>query len=104
MKMFAMNIQMTELMLTQKFNYAMCMCHRRRNRGGTGGMCPPIFHKLLYKLLTTLYVVSDCAPPNQKVFPTPLCVYSVITNSYRKSGQDMEQNLSSVYIYKTTSN
>ena len=25
MKMFAMNIQMTELMLTQKFNYAMCM-------------------------------------------------------------------------------
>ena len=51
--------------------------HRRRNRGGgggggTGGMCPPKFHKLLYKLLTTLCVVSDCAPPNQKVFPTPL--------------------------------
>ena len=22
--------------------------------GGTGGMCPPCFHKLLYKLLTTL--------------------------------------------------
>ena len=22
--------------------------------GGTGGMCPPMFHKLLYKLLTTL--------------------------------------------------
>ena len=37
--------------------------------GGTGGMCPPKFHKLLYKLLTTLCVVSDCAPPI-KVFPT----------------------------------
>ena len=36
-------------------------------------MCPPKFHELLYKLLTTLCVVSDCAPPpNQKVFPTPL--------------------------------
>ena len=41
--------------------------------GGTGGMCPPKFHKLLYKLLTTLCVVSDCVcPPNQKVFPMPL--------------------------------
>ena len=40
-------------------------------------MCPPMFHKLLYKLLTTLCVVSNCAPPPpiQKVFPTPL--YSV---------------------------
>ena len=36
--------------------------YRRRNQGGTGGMCPPKFHKLLYKLLTTLYVVSNCAP------------------------------------------
>ena len=36
-------------------------------------MCTPIFHKLLYKLLTTLCVVLDCAPPNQKVFPMPLC-------------------------------
>ena len=26
-------------------------------------MCPPMFHKLLYKLLTTLCVVSDSAPP-----------------------------------------
>ena len=33
--------------------------HRHRNRGGTRGMCPPMFHKLLYKLLTTLCVVSD---------------------------------------------
>ena len=32
--------------------------------GGTGGMCPPMFNKLLYNwLLTTLCVVSDCAPP-----------------------------------------
>ena len=31
--------------------------------GGTGGMCPPMFHKLLYKLFTTLCVLSDCAPP-----------------------------------------
>ena len=36
--------------------------------GGTGGMCPPKFHKLLYKLLTTLCVVSDCAPPIKKSF------------------------------------
>ena len=41
--------------------------------GGTGGMCPPKFRKLLYKLLTTLCGVADCAaPPNQKVFSTPL--------------------------------
>ena len=39
--------------------------------GGTGGMCPPKFHKLLYKLLTTLYVVSDCAPPIKKSFLRP---------------------------------
>ena len=47
--------------------------------GGTRGMYPPKFHKLLYKLLTTLCVVSDCVcPPNQKVFPTPdvLILYS----------------------------
>ena len=42
--------------------------------GGAPGACaPPSFHKLLYKLLTTLCVVSNCAPPpNQKVFPTPM--------------------------------
>ena len=40
--------------------------HRRRNQGGTGGMCPPKFHKLLYKLLTTLCVVINCAPPQSK--------------------------------------
>ena len=34
-----------------------------RGGEGTRGMCPPMFHKLLYKLLTTLCVVSDCAPP-----------------------------------------
>ena len=36
--------------------------------GGTGGMCPPSFYKLLYKLLTTICVISNCAPrpPNQK--------------------------------------
>ena len=41
-------------------------------------MCPPppSFHKLLYKLLTTLDVVSNCAPPIKKSFlrhcmPTP---------------------------------
>ena len=52
--------------------------HRRRNGGGGGGApgaCAlPKFHELLHKLLTTLYVVSDCAPPNQKVFPTPLII------------------------------
>ena len=33
-------------------------------KGGAPGACaPPKFHKLLYKLLTTLCVVSDCAPP-----------------------------------------
>ena len=36
--------------------------------GGTGGMCPPMFYKLLYKLLTTLCVVSDCALPIKKSF------------------------------------
>ena len=29
---------------------------------------PPKFHKLLYKLLTTLHVVSNCAPPIKKSF------------------------------------
>ena len=57
-----------------------CLCslttrHRHRNRGGggggTGGMCPPSFHKLLYKLLTTLCAVLT-VPPQSKVFPTPL--------------------------------
>ena len=38
--------------------------HRRRNRGHVPP--PPMFHKLLYKLLTTLCVVSDCAPPQSK--------------------------------------
>ena len=45
--------------------------HRHRNWGGGGGtegMCPPppptpSFHKLLYKLLTTLCVVSRVTPP-----------------------------------------
>ena len=50
--------------------------HRRRNRAGA--CAPPKFHKLIYKLLTTLCVVSDCAPPNQKVFPTPLSSYIFI--------------------------
>ena len=49
-----------------------CHNHRRRNRGGTGGMCPPNFHRLLYKLLTTLCVISTGPPPNQKVFSTPM--------------------------------
>ena len=41
--------------------------------GGAPGACAPM---LLYKFLTTLCVVSDCAPPpNQKVFPTPLVVH-----------------------------
>ena len=44
-------------------HWFMHLVHRRKNQGGTGGMCPPKFHKLLYKLLTTLCVVSDCAPP-----------------------------------------
>ena len=46
--------------------------HRRRNwgggGGGMGGMFPPSFHELLYKLLTTLYVVSNCAPLPIKSF------------------------------------
>ena len=39
--------------------------HRHRNRGGTGGMCPPSFHRLLYKLLTTL-CVGSIVPPQSK--------------------------------------
>ena len=34
--------------------------------GGAPGACAPKFHKLLYKLLTTQCVVSDCAPPPPK--------------------------------------
>ena len=49
-------------------NFLVQVMHRHRNRGGTGGMCPPMFHKLLYKLHTTLCVVSDCAPPIKKSF------------------------------------
>ena len=49
------------------------LVHRCRNQGGTGGMCPPMFHKLLCKLLTTLCVVSDCAPPIKKSFLRPWC-------------------------------
>ena len=59
---------------------------RRRNRGGTGGMCPPKFHKLLYKLFTTLCVVSDCAPPIKKSF-LRLCISSeVLTNKMSERG------------------
>ena len=59
--------------------------HRRRNRGGGGGHRghvppPPMFHKLLYKLLTTLCVVSDCAPPIKKSF-LHLCL--LYRNFYR---------------------
>ena len=43
------------------------MDHRRRNQGGTGGMCSPKFHELLYKLLATLYVVSNCAPQSKSL-------------------------------------
>ena len=45
------------------------LCHYTVHIGvGTVGECaPPSFHKLLYKLLTTLCVVSNCAPP-----PPPL--------------------------------
>ena len=49
--------------------------HRRRNRGGTGGMCPPMFHKLSYKLLTTLCVVSDCAPQSKSLSYTSVSAY-----------------------------
>ena len=57
--------------------------HRRRNReGGAPGACAlPSFYKLLYKLLTPLYVVSNCAPSNQKVFPTPLWVINISVQS-----------------------
>ena len=41
-----------------------------------GAYAPPSFHKLLYKLLTTLCVVINCASPNQKPFPTPLVMTS----------------------------
>ena len=49
--------------------------HRRRNRGRAGhrGHVPPKFSNVIYKLLTTLCVVTNCAPPpNQKVFSMPL--------------------------------
>ena len=47
--------------------------HSHRRRKPRGGHVPPSFHKLLYKLLTTLYLASNSAPPPiQKVFPTPL--------------------------------
>ena len=36
--------------------------------GGHRGHVPPVFYKLLYKLLTTLCVVSDCAPQIKKSF------------------------------------
>ena len=39
--------------------------------GGTGSMCPPpppSFHKLLYKLRTTLCAASNYAPPIKKCF------------------------------------
>ena len=45
-------------------------------------MCPPKFHKLLYKLFTTLYVVSDCAPPIKKSFLRP-CLVIASTDQYR---------------------
>ena len=53
--------------------------HRRRNRGAPGACAPPSkFHKLLYKLLTTLYVVSDCAPlPIKKSFLHPCLFYKM---------------------------
>ena len=43
---------------------------RKLGTGGAPGACvpPPSFHKLLYKLLTTLCVVSNCAPPIKKSF------------------------------------
>ena len=42
--------------------------------GDTGGMCPlPTFQKLLYKLLITLCVVSNCAPPPIKKSFLCLC-------------------------------
>ena len=42
--------------------------------GGAPGLCaPPSFHKLLYKLLTTL-CAAQTMPPQSKVFPTPLLV------------------------------
>ena len=40
-------------------------------------MCPPKFHELLYKLLATLCVVSDCAPPTIK--KSFLCLW--VTNN-----------------------
>ena len=35
-------------------------------------MCPPKFHKLLYKLLTTLCVVLDCAPQSKSLSYAPV--------------------------------
>ena len=52
--------------------------------GGAGAVLPQVFITL-YKLLTTICVVSNCAPPplppNQKVFPTPMYVLPVLPSS-----------------------
>ena len=46
-------------------------------------MCPPMFHKLLYKLLTTLCVVSDCAPPSPPPPPNQSLSYaSILTMNF----------------------
>ena len=47
--------------------------HRHRNRGGTGGTCPPQVFNLCHahSICPVLQIYILC-PPNQKVFPTPL--------------------------------
>ena len=54
-------------------NLGMCVCINTYIYIGIGiGVAPgvrappPMFYKLLYKLLTTLCVVSDCVPPIKK--------------------------------------
>ena len=57
--------------------------------GGHWGHVPPSFHKLLYKLFTTLCVVSNCAPPQSKSLSYAHVGMNVHTSHrYRNWGTD----------------
>ena len=86
----------------------MCHAHKRSatevtkygigiGTDGAPGACappPPSFHELLYKLLTTLYVVSNYAPPI-KVFLMPLSNLNLFT-FFEASIQSLRRNVENV--------
>ena len=65
------NSQQVNIQVTSRFSKLTSDCIGVGTVGALGACAPPKFHKLVYKLLTTLYVVSGCAPQSKRLSYAP---------------------------------